>query len=107
MENGILSTIIAVELEIQERLAVEEQSAAQMLDTLRIELEQETTREEERLAGSMQQAVAAAKAKAQERADAIMRAAAARAAQLDGLADETLKLCIEQHLARITRERNP
>jgi hypothetical protein len=107
MENGILSSIIAVELEIQDRLAVEEQRAAQMLDNLRRELEQETTREEERLAASVQLAVATAKAKAQERADAIMRAAAARAAQLDGLADETLERCIVRHLDRITREHNP
>ena len=107
MENGILSTIIAVELEIQDRLAVEEQRAAQMLDNLRRELEEGSTREEERLTASLQQAVADAKAKAQQRAGAMMSAAAARAEQLDGLADETLKLCIVRHLDRITRERNP
>lgn len=102
MENDILTTIIAAEREIRERLAVEEQRAAEMLDNLRRELERDATLEAERLGSSVQQAVAAARGEAQERADAVMRRAATRAEQLDGLADETLERCIRMHLDRIT-----
>jgi len=45
MEDDILATIIAAEHEIQQRLAAEDQQAAQMLDTLRRELEQDARQE--------------------------------------------------------------
>lgn len=106
MGNEILSTIFAVEQEIQERLAAEEQRAAQMLDDLRRELELEAAREGERLAASMSQAVAAAKTETQGRAAALLRRAKERAEQLDGLADETLERCIVKYLGWITGERS-
>jgi ABC-type lipoprotein export system ATPase subunit len=106
MENDILTTIIAVECEIQERLAAEEQRAAEMLDNLRRELEEEATQEEERLAASVQQAVAAARAEAQGRADALVRRSTIRAERTGGLDDETLERCIMKHLSRITWEQN-
>lgn len=104
MGDGILSAIIAVEQEIQERLADEERRAAQMLDQLRRELEQETARERERLAASAQQALARGEAEARARAGALVGRAANRAEQLDALEDQTLERCILKHLGRIAGE---
>lgn|GEM_PF-2687881 len=106
MGNDILISIIAVEREIEQRLAAEERRAAEMLDTLRRELEETATREGERLAASVGLTVAAARTKAQVRADAVVRRATIRAQQLEGLDDETLERCIWKHLPKIIREQN-
>jgi preprotein translocase subunit SecA len=107
MENNILTSIIAVEQEIQQRIDAEEQLAAQTLERLRLELEEETAREEQRLAASVQQAVAAERAAALRLADAAVRSAADRVAGLDRIDAETLEGCIMKHLPRITREPTP
>ena len=106
MEEDILAIIIAAEREIQQRLADEEQQAAQMLDTLRRELEQEARQEEERLAASLQRAFSAARKEAQERAAELLRSADKRAERLEGLTDDVLERCIRKHLSGITAEQN-
>lgn len=106
MEDDILATIIAAEHEIQQRLAAEDQKAAQMLDTLRRELEQDARQEEERLAASLQRAFSAARKEAQERAAELLRSADKRAERLEGLTDDVLERCIRKHLSGITAEQN-
>ena len=101
MENDILSEIIAVEKDIQERLVAEERSAGTMLCSLRQDLEEKARREEERLAAARREAESAARAKAQERAAALMRQAGIRAEQWAALDDNTLERCIMGHLVRI------
>ncbi len=101
MENDILSAIVEVEREIQERLAAEERTAEEMLDRLRRELADGAQRDEERLAAEVRQAVAAAADETRERAAAIVRDAASRAERLAGLDDEPLERCVMKHLARI------
>ena len=102
MGNDILTTIIAVEQEIQARLAVEEQAAAQLLGQLKRDLELEASREEELLALSVQKALAACKAEARQLAEAAARRAARRAEQLDSFDDPTLERCIMKYLNLIT-----
>jgi hypothetical protein len=101
MEKDILSEIIAVEKDIQERLVAEERSAGTMLCSLRQDLEEETRREEERLAEARREAESSARAKAEERAAAIIRQAGSRAQQWSGLDDTTLERCIRGQLVRI------
>jgi hypothetical protein len=101
MENDILTKIIEVEREIQERLVAEERSAGTLLCSLRQDLEEEARREEERLAAARREAESSARAGAEERAAAIMRQAGIRAAQWSGLDDGTLERCIMGHLVRI------
>jgi vacuolar-type H+-ATPase subunit H len=101
MENDILSEIIAVERDIQERLVAEERSAGTMLCSLRQDLEEEARREEERLAAARREAESSARVEAEERAAAIMRQAGSRAEQWSGLDDRTLERCIMEHLVRI------
>lgn len=104
MEEDILKAIVAAEREIRERLVAEERKAAELLENLRNELEAETGREEARLSTEVGNAVAAARAEAQGRADAIVSAAALRGEQLAGLDDETLESWLMKHLIRIAPE---
>ena len=101
MENDILSKIIEVEREIQERLVAEERSAGTMLCSLRQDLEEEARREEESLAAARREAESSARVEAQERAAAIVQRATFRANQWAGLDDGTLERCIMGHLVRI------
>jgi hypothetical protein len=101
MENDILSEIIAVERDIQERLVAEERSAGTMLCSLRQDIEEEARREEERLAAARREAESSARAKTEERAAAITRQAGSRAEQWAGLDDGILERCIMGHLVRI------
>jgi hypothetical protein len=104
MENDILSEIIAVERDIQERLVAEERSAGTMLCSLRQDIEEEARREEERLAAARREAESSARVEAEELAAAIMRQAGIRAEQWAGLEDGTLERCIMGHLVRILPE---
>jgi cell division septum initiation protein DivIVA len=106
MEEDVLKTIIAVEREVLERLVEEERRAVELLDSLRSELAEKARREEERLAAEGRTSVAAARAEAQERADAILRAAAVQAEQLAGLDDGALERYVMKHLIRIAPEQS-
>ena len=101
MENDILTKIIEVEREIQERLVAEERSAGTLLCSLRQDLEEQARREEERLAAARREAESSARTEAEERAAAIIRQAGIRAEQWAGLDDGTLERCIMGHLVRI------
>ena len=101
MEKDILSAIVEVEEEIQEQLVAEERSAGARLCNLEQEVADESKREEGRLAEAVEQAVAAARAEAQERAAAIVHRAATLSEQLAGLDDGALERCIIKHLVRI------
>jgi cell division septum initiation protein DivIVA len=101
MEKDVLSAILEVEREIQERLVAEQRSAWTMLDRLRQELEAEAGREEERLAAARLSAESAARGKAQEQAALIASRASADADRLAGLDDGALEPCIMRHLVRI------
>jgi hypothetical protein len=101
MEKDILSKIIEVERDIQERLVAEERSAGTMLCSLRQDLVEEARREEERLAAAGREAESSARAEAEERAAAILQRATIHAQQWGGLDDGILKRCIMRHLVRI------
>ena len=101
MEKDILSAIVEVEKEIQEQLIAEERDAGAMLCRIGQELLDEAEREEKRLAETHQAARAAAKAKAQEQAAAIVQRAATRCEHLLSYDDEALERCIMRHLFRI------
>jgi len=101
MENDILTKIIEVERELQERLVAEERSAGTLLCILRQDLEEEARQEEERLAAAGREAESSARGEAEERAAAIVQRAAIRAEQWAALDDGTLEECIMGHLVRI------
>lgn len=104
MGTDILTTIIAVEREIEERLGAERRQAGEMLALLRSDLAAEALREEERLEASAQQAIGAARAEAEERAAGIVRRAADRGKELAALDDAHLAGIIMRHLVRVLPE---
>ncbi len=101
MEKDVLSAIMEVEEEIQERLVAEQRNAGAELCRLGREIEDETRREEAELTAAMEQAVAAAREMAREQGAAIVLEAETRAARMTGLGDETLEPLIMRHLVRI------
>lgn len=105
MDNEILTTIISLEHEIQERLSAEEQSAARMLQLLREELEEEARQEEDRLQAAGQVALARASREAEAGAEALLLAARAKAKLLEELTDDTLRECVGRHLVKLLPER--
>ena len=72
-----------------------------MLRSLRQDLEEEATREEERLAAARREAESSARVESEERAAAIVQRATIRAEQWEGLDDWILESCIMRHLVRI------
>ncbi len=101
MEKDILSAIVEVENDIQERLVAEQQRAGAELGSLGQELADEVRRGEVRLAAAMEQAVAAAGIEARKRAAAIVDDAEARAKRLAALTDGALEEHIMRYLQRI------
>ncbi len=101
MEKDILSAIVDVEEEIQERLVAEQRRAGAELCELAQELAKKASQQEELLAAAMEQAVAAARIEAQKRATAIVHHAEMRAEQLAGLSDGALEQFVMRHLDRI------
>lgn len=104
MGTDILTTIVAVEREIEERLGAERRQAGEMLARLRSDLAAEAIREEERLAADAQQAIAAARAEAEERGADIVRRAAECGKQLAALDDAALEEIVMRHLVRVLPE---
>ena len=104
MEDDILTTIIAEEREIEERLAAERRQVEENLARLKYDLAEEARREEERLAAAGQHAIASARAKAGEEAAAIVRRAADSGKQLACLDDAVLEGIIMRHLPRMLPE---
>ncbi len=101
MEKDILSAIVEVENDIQERLVAEQQHAGAELCRLGQELADETRREEERMAAALEQAVAAAGIEARKRAAAIVHDAETEAMRLATLTDGALEEHIMGYLHRI------
>jgi hypothetical protein len=104
MEHDMLTTIIAVEREVEERLAAERRQAEERLARLKRDLADEAAREGERLQEATRLALAAARTEAGERAAAVVRRAADRGNQLAGLDDALLEAIIARHLGRILPE---
>lgn len=100
-EKDILSTIVALEREIEERLVAEERRSGQFLCELKQQIDHESVREEERLKAALQQTVAAAEEEARERAADIVHGAAARAGRLTALDEGELERFIMRHLVRL------
>lgn len=107
MDNEILTTIITLEREIQERLAAEEQRAARMLSDLKAELDEEARQEEERLQDACRSALSDAEREARSEAEEVLQRARAKAKELEDSDDEALKACVARHLPAIMQERGP
>ena len=101
MEKDVLSTIIEIEKEIEERLESERRKAVQWLDSAKKEIEVELAANVRELKDSLMESVDIARENAEKQASAILSEAAKQSRLLSEIGDETLKRIITEHLRRI------
>ncbi len=101
MEDDILSKIVEVEKEIQERLEIEKNKAHEWLEKVKKDAEKELITVEKELNESLNQELQDAKQHAEKKASEILLDAQTKAERLEKLSDEILKTVILKHIIRI------
>lgn len=101
MEKDILSKVIEVEKEIQERLREEKEKAHEWLEGVKTEIERDTSLQEEQLRESYIRGKEDAKAEAEREAERIVKDAATLAERYRQISDETLEKIVEKHVVKI------
>jgi len=101
MTNQALAEIVAVEKEIQARLAEERRKAAAWLAEERERFGKEVERELAEAQREFRQAVAAAEIQAGKEVKTLLRRAEEYAARLKNLSDQRLRERITTHLTRL------
>lgn len=101
MEKDILSKVIEVEKEIQERLREEKNKAHEWLEGVRKEIERDVSLQEEQLRDSYIKGKEDAKAEAEREAARIVEDAAALAERYRRISDEALEKIVMRHVLKI------
>lgn len=101
MEKDILSRVIEVEKEIQERLISERRKAAEWLEKVKREAEEEVLKEDENLKMTCEKMIGDAEARAEKEAAEITGDAASQAGLLSVMSDETLEKIVMKHISSI------
>ncbi len=101
MKDDILSTVIAAERDIRQRLDLERTRAREWLEKARADQERRLLEEETRIKAESGRSFGHAVRDAEARASAIQEKAAAEDAGLERLDDAALTLMIMKHIARI------
>ncbi len=101
MEDDILSKIVEVEKEIQERLEIEKNKAHEWLEKVKKDAEKELITVEKELNESLNQELQDAKQHAEKKASEILLDAQTKVERLEKLSDEILKTVILKHIIRI------
>ena len=101
MEKHILSEIVAVEKEIQERLAAEQGKAEARLAETRMACEEELRKAEEQLRELLAAKLAVARNEALREAETCLKDASVRAERLARLDDVALRRIVRESLFRI------
>lgn len=101
MERDILSKVINIEKEIQEKVDTEKKKSLGWIETVRREIEVEVMREEEILKESFKRAEENAMDDARKEASEIIKNATEESKRLAKIIDETLKKVIMKHIIRI------
>jgi vacuolar-type H+-ATPase subunit H len=101
MEKDVLTTVIEIEKEIEERLESERQKTVKWLDTAKRDIEVELAAKVRDLGDSLLESVAIAKENAEKQSAAILNEAAKQSRLLSEIGDETLKRIITEHIVSI------
>ncbi|HXX81802.1 MAG TPA: hypothetical protein VEI46_09645 [Thermodesulfovibrionales bacterium] len=101
MEKDILSKVIEVEKEIQERLREEKNKAHAWLEGVKTEIEKDISLQEEQLRESYTRGREDAKAEAERKAAKIVKDAASLAERYRQISDETLEKIVKRHMVKI------
>ncbi|HYA31479.1 MAG TPA: hypothetical protein VED67_01885 [Thermodesulfovibrionales bacterium] len=98
-EKDILSKVIAVEKEIQDKLMLEKERSLEWLEKVKREAEEAVSREEERLKGSFESAKMNSGTDAEKKATQMLKKADAEAERISGISDETVGRILMRHVA--------
>jgi len=101
MEDDILSKIVEVEKEIQERTEIEKNKAHEWLEKVKKDAETELATVEKELYESLNQELQDAKQHAEKKASEILLDAQTKAERIEKLSDEILKTVILKHIITI------
>lgn len=101
MEHDILSRVLEVEKEIQEKLREEKARSLERIEKLRREAEEEIAREEERIKGWCREALGEARLAAEREAAELVRNSALQSGRLAALGDEVLSGIVLNYVRRI------
>ncbi len=101
MEKDILSRVIEVEKEIQDRLRVEKDRSLEFLEAVKREVEDRLAREEEILEENHAAAMEKAKTAARERANETLQKAEQRVEKYRQIEDSDLKNILMRRLSAI------
>ncbi len=101
MEEDVLSAVMEVEREIQDRLEAEKRKSREWLERVRAEAGRALAGSEERFKKSSEEAVADAVTDAESRAADLLSRATREAELLVDLSDEAMRKIMERYLPRI------
>ena len=101
MEEDVLSAVMEVEREIQERLEAERRKSREWLERVRAEAGRALAGSEERFKKSSEKAVADALSEAESRAADLLSRATREAERLVHLDDDAMRKIMAQYLPRI------
>jgi vacuolar-type H+-ATPase subunit H len=107
MEGDVLAKIIEVEREIHTKIETVRKTSSDRIETSKKEAEERISREESLIREQCRRSLEEAGLPAQQKASAILEAAARKTEKLRGLTDETLKKIITKHIIRILPGERP
>lgn len=100
-EKDILSKVIAVEKEIQEKLMLEKERSLEWLEKVKRQAEESISKEEAGLHESFENAERNSGTDAEKKAAEMLEKANAEAERISGISDETLGRILMRHVAFI------
>lgn len=101
MDDDILSQVVEVEKEIQQRIEIEKKMSQEWLENAKSEAEEKVLIEEKELKKNVTDSISIARLNAEKKAEAIISDANIEAERLEGLDDDILKNIILKHIIKI------
>ncbi len=101
MDDDILSKVVEVEREVQQRIEIEKKMSQEWLENTKKEAEEKVLIEEKELTRTVNDAISKARLNAEKKAEAIIKDANIEAKRLEQLDDDILKNIVLKHIIRI------
>ncbi len=101
MDDDILSQVVEVEKEVQQRIEIEKKMSQEWLENAKKEAEEKVLIEEKELKKNVNDSISTARLNAEKKAEAIISDANIEAGRLEKLDDDILKNIIIKHIIKI------
>jgi vacuolar-type H+-ATPase subunit H len=101
MDDDILSQVVEVEKEVQQRIEIEKKMSQEWLENVKKEAEEKVLIEEKELKKNVTDSISIARLNAEKKAEAIISDANVEAERIEKLDDDILKNIIIKHIIRI------